>query len=266
MWILIGFGLGILVAYAAFRLHALNVSGAVSAAVIGGLIFGFGGLPWATLLLIFFISSSLLSRVSGQKKKVLYEKFAKDSRRDYGQVLANGGLGAVLALVYWFFPENMDLWIAFAGCMAAVNADTWGTELGVLSPVAPRLITNGRVVPNGTSGGITLAGYLASAAGAVLIGFVSAVFMPAYPAGVILFVVVLGGLAGATVDSLLGATVQGIYYCPKCKKETESAPEHHCGTETEHLRGWRWLNNDLVNLVCSIVGASIAVGGWLLFG
>jgi uncharacterized protein (TIGR00297 family) len=266
MQILGGFALGILVGYAAYRLGALDTSGAVSAALIGGLIFGLGGIPWATLLLVFFISSSLLSRADSNRKKSLHEKFAKGSRRDYGQVLANGALAAVLVLVHWITPDKVELWIAYAGCMAAVNADTWATELGVLSPTSPRLITNGSVVTRGTSGGITLVGYLASLAGAGIIAIIAALFTTTLPALTIVLIVILAGLIGATIDSLLGATVQGIYYCPSCDKETESHPGHHCGTETIQLRGWRWLNNDLVNLVCSLVGAGTALGWWLLIG
>jgi uncharacterized protein (TIGR00297 family) len=264
MQILIGFILGILIGYGAYKLGSLSASGAVAAAVIGGVIFGFGGLSWAILLLLFFISSSLLSRAYSRRKKAMKEKFAKGSRRDHGQVLANGGLAAVLALVQWFAPDQLWLWIAFAGGMAAVNADTWATELGVLSPVAPRLITNGKVVPRGTSGGVTLIGYLATLAGAGIIGLAAALFTPTMPGVEVAIVVLLGGLAGATVDSLLGATVQGIYYCPSCDKETESYPSHHCGTETIQRRGWRWLNNDLVNLFCSLVGAGVAVIVWRL--
>lgn len=263
--IAIGFSLGVVVGYTSYRLGALSTSGAVAASLVGGLIFGLGGIPWATLLLIFFISSSLLSRAFSRRKAALSEKFVKGSRRDHGQVLANGGLGALLALIYWYFPDHPVLWIAYAGAMAAVNADTWATELGVLSPSPPRLITNGRVVTRGTSGAVTLVGYLASLAGAGLIGLAAVFFAPSLPWLMILLILVAGGLAGSTVDSILGATVQGIYYCPQCDKETESYPLHHCGTETRHVRGWRWLSNDLVNLVCSCVGAGIAAVGWWLF-
>jgi uncharacterized protein (TIGR00297 family) len=262
MQIFLGFLLGVIVGYSAYRLAALSASGAVAASLVGGLIFGLGGVSWATLLLAFFISSSLLSRAYRRRKSTLNEKFAKGSQRDYAQVLANGGLGALLVLIHWFTPDQVELWAAFVGSMAAVNADTWGTELGVLSTSPPRLIANGRVVEKGTSGGVTLLGYLASTGGALIIGIFAAVFTPG---ATIILLAVLGGLAGATVDSILGATVQGIFYCPKCEKETESHPVHHCGTETTYVRGWRWLNNDLVNLICSLVGAAIAVGGWLLF-
>jgi hypothetical protein len=70
----------------------------------------------------------------------------------------------------------------------------------------------------------------------------------------------------ATADSLLGATLQAIYYCPSCEKETERHPQHTCGTNTDHIRGWRWLNNDWVNFTCSLVGALSAVAIWAVWG
>ena len=68
---------------------------------------------------------------------------------------------------------------------------------------------------------------------------------------------VAGGLAGSLFDSLLGATVQGIYYCEHCAKETENAI-HRCGHTTRLVRGWRWLNNDLVNFSASLLGGLVA--------
>ena len=75
----------------------------------------------------------------------------------------------------------------------------------------------------------------------------------------------IGGLAGSLFDSLLGATVQQIYYCDVCQKDTERKI-HKCGTETRSLRGWSWLNNDLVNLVASFVGGIMAVAVWTMVG
>ena len=73
----------------------------------------------------------------------------------------------------------------------------------------------------------------------------------------------MGGLAGSLFDSLLGATVQQIYYCDVCQKDTERRV-HKCGNETRPLRGWRWLNNDLVNLWSSIAGGLVALAVWSL--
>jgi uncharacterized membrane protein len=36
------------------------------------------------------------------------------------------------------------------------------------------------------------------------------------------------------------------------------------GTPTTFERGWRWLNNDMVNLLSSLVGGGVAVLAWLL--
>jgi uncharacterized protein (TIGR00297 family) len=270
MQIIIGILLGITVSIAAWRLGSLSRSGAWAAALTGGLIFGLGGLPWAALLLTFFISSSLLSKAFKKRKGALSEKFAKGSQRDWGQVLANGGLGTLLIVIFTLSgaesavegpvlsPVEGWVWFAYAGAMAAVNADTWATELGVLNPSRPRLITNRQPVDPGTSGGISLYGTLASLGGAALIGLVGAAFSPAGARLPLILAASLGGLCGSLFDSLLGATVQAIYHCPECDKETERHPIHICGTETTQMRGWAWLNNDLVNLLASMLGAGIA--------
>ncbi len=264
MQVLIGFLSAILIAILAWRAGSLSGSGAWAAVLTGGLIFGLGGIPWAILLLAFFISSSLLSRAFSKRKTSLAEKFSKGSRRDWGQVLANGGLGALLAIAYAIPPHYEWLLLAFAGAMAAVNADTWSTELGVLSEVPPRLITTGQKVEHGTSGGVTLTGTLAALGGAALIGIGAVIFTASQDWLSSLGIVILGGLVGSLFDSVLGATVQAIYWCPTCNKETERHPTHTCGSPTSQVRGWSWINNDMVNFACSLMGAIVAAGLWLL--
>lgn len=260
MQILVGFLLGALIGYLALRAGALKRSGAWAATLIGSTIFGLGHLPWAMLLLIFFISSSGLSHAFSRRKAALNEIFSKGSRRDWGQVMANGGLGALLAVAHGLLPGQPWPWIAFGGAMAAVNADTWATEVGVCSKQPPRLITNGKIAERGTSGGVTLLGYLAAFGGAALIGASAVVLSPEDNGLLLLGAITMAGLAGTTLDSILGATVQGIYYCRQCQKETERHPWHTCGTETRLVHGWRWLNNDWVNFACSLAGAITAVG------
>lgn len=277
----VGFVLSILIAGVGYRGHALARSGALGAILVGTIIFGLGGWVWGSLLVAFFVSSSLLSRYRRADKQDLADKFAKGSRRDLGQVLANGGWGALLALatvpnsvwpvigrVHGVVGPHPLLTAAFVGAMAAVNADTWATELGVLSAIPPRLITTGEVVPEGTSGGITPLGLFASLAGALLIGLLAMPLLRIHAllGGIIVSRLALGlplaattgGLAGSLFDSLLGATVQGVYYCDHCVKETESKV-HRCGQPTQLRRGWRWLNNDGVNFFCSVVGSLAAV-------
>jgi uncharacterized protein (TIGR00297 family) len=258
MQLIIGFILAVIIAGLAWKAGSLSRSGAWAAVLTGGLIFGLGGMPWAILLLTFFISSSALSRAFSKRKAGLAEKFSKSNQRDWGQVLANGGLGALLAVGYFIQPQFEWLWLAYAGAMAAVNADTWSTELGVLSPKSPRIITSGRKVERGTSGGITLAGTSAALGGAALIGVATVIFSPTPDWFTELVIIILAGLIGSLFDSVLGATIQAIYWCPICNKETERHPFHSCGTQTNQVRGWSWVNNDVVNFACSLMGALLA--------
>ncbi len=253
--IFLGIILSIIISLAAWRVHSLNRSGAFAAFILGCLIFGLGGLAWATLLLTFFISSSAFSRLFVARKKNLYEKFSKGSQRDWGQVLANGGLGAVLIILHLLSPRETWHWVAYVGAMAAVNADTWATELGVFSPSSPRLITNGEIVERGASGGVTLTGYLAALGGSLLVAIVALPFSKDQSSILILSAGIMGGIIGSSVDSLLGATVQAIYFCPTCHKETERYPLHTCGSQTTLHRGMAWMNNDWVNFFCAVAGA-----------
>jgi uncharacterized protein (TIGR00297 family) len=265
--ILIGLIFSALIGYAAFRRDSLTGSGVLGAVLVGTLIFGFGGWAWGLTLITFFVTSSLLSHYKEAQKEHLAEKFEKGQRRDLWQALANGGMGAVISVIYWR-TGNPLLAAAFIGAMATVNADTWATELGVLSKSQPRLITTGKPVEPGTSGGVSLAGTGAALAGALVIGLaVTALGIGEFwltgtgrlPLITALSAAVMGGLGGSLIDSLIGATVQAQYHCPRCDKDTEKAV-HSCGTPANHVRGWRWLNNDWVNFLASVAGALIGVG------
>ena len=257
----------------ASRRQALTNSGALGAILVGTVTFGFGGWIWGLVLVSFFALSSALSRYRQRDKSASAEKFQKGSQRDLGQVLANGGLAAFISFLYWVNPSPALL-AAFLGAMASVNADTWGTEIGILSPYGPRLITTGRRVPPGTSGGITLLGTTASAVGGVFIGLLAYVLLSlesllrgTNPLTIswIIPTALVSGLVGSLFDSLLGATVQGIYYCARCEEETERT-QHSCGLRTTHLRGVRWLDNDVVNSVSSVCGALVATAVWGVLG
>jgi uncharacterized protein (TIGR00297 family) len=257
--ILYGFVIAVVIALAAYRLKSLSLSGALAAAFVGTAIFGMGGWQWAVILLTFFISSSLLTRLFGKRKSTVNEKFDKGGQRDAGQVLANGGIAALCAVIHFLLPSAAWPWMAFTASMAAVNADTWGTELGVLSTIPPRMITTGRPVEKGTSGGISLVGTLAALGGAGLVAVLTQVVNPSTNAVLTLTLICLAGLLGAMFDSLLGGTLQAIYFCPQCQKETERHPIHSCGTETSRVRGLKWLNNDLVNVGCAMAGALLGL-------
>ena len=257
--LLVGLLFAALIAFAAYRARSLSKSGAWGAFLTGTIIFGLGGWKWAVLLMAFFVSSSALTRLFGKKKASLNEKFDKGGTRDIGQVLANGAIASIFAGLQFFFPLASWTWLAFAASLAAVNADTWATELGVLSPSLPRLITNWKPVERGTSGAISLFGTLAAAGGGTFIALLGAWLGPAGHFWASLEIILIAGLLGSLFDSFMGATVQAIYRCPQCDKETEKHPLHTCGSQTVQIRGWSWLNNDMVNLGCALMGAVIGL-------
>ncbi|WP_299288590.1 DUF92 domain-containing protein [Thermoflexus sp.] len=250
--LVLSFGIG----GVAYRLEALDRSGWLGAVLVGTAVFGFGGWPWAFLVLAFFISSSALTHYRAGRKAGVAREFAKGGRRDLGQALANGGVGALLALL-WALSPHPALWWAFAGSLAAVTADTWATEIGLLSPRPPRRIRDGRPVPPGTSGAISPEGTAAAGIGALGIGLLALLGSPVGGSIEDALLVGMAGLLAALFDSLLGATVQGIYWCDRCGKETER-PVHGCGQRTRWLRGWPWLTNDGVNALAALAGALLA--------
>ncbi|MCE1253442.1 MAG: DUF92 domain-containing protein [Anaerolineae bacterium] len=268
--LLVGFTAALLVSIAARRAHSLSLSGAIAATLLGTVIFGLGGLAWALILLTFFITSTLLSRLFRKRKQVYNEKYSKGSERDAGQVLANGGIAGLFVILNILFPNAGLWWLAFAGSLAAANADTWATELGVLGHSEPILITSGKKVERGTSGGISAFGTLIGFGGALLVSLVAALcwtWATGLPDSLPLFLlrwlgVGVAGVLGSLTDSWLGATVQAIYTCPTCNKETERHPLHSCGTPTRLIRGLAWMDNDWVNTLCTLAGALAA----LIFG
>ena len=275
-------------AVAAWRARALTAGGAAAAGLIGLVVFGFGGLAAAVPLLVFFVTGTGLTRWSarrlrpasarpaagaaGRGPKGRSDRGGQDTGSDVrgrraSQVAANGAVAAAAVLGAALWPD--PAWAAaYGGAVAAAAADTWATELGVLSKRPPVIITTGRPAAPGQSGAVSAPGTGAGMAGAVLIGFTWAAaaalgqpFGAPPPAALPLAVAAAaGGFLGMAADSVLGATVQVRFGCPACGAETEG-PVHFCrpgGVRTEPRRGWRAFNNDTVNFTATLAGAAAA--------
>lgn len=267
-WIL-GLTGSVLIAAAAYWKRALSGSGAFAAVGVGTCLYALGSVSWFGLMIGFFVSSTLLTKWKKHLKKDAEAKYQKSGRRDAGQVLANGGIGALLCILSAVYPGASWLVIAYVGVMATVTADTWATEIGGFSKRDPRSILTWKQVPKGTSGGVSWLGWAASAGGGAFIGILFCLFAKwdqlvesgLWPVGIhpiwVLPAALLTGWIGANADSLLGATVQAVYRCPCCGEEVEA--RQHCGHKTELLRGWRRMDNDAVNLISSVCGGGFIV-------
>jgi uncharacterized protein (TIGR00297 family) len=243
------------IAIAAWRAGSLSPSGAVAALVIGTAAVA-AGWAWGALLILYFLSSSALSRMGTQVKAQRGGGIVeKGGARDATQVLANGAVFAAAAALQLVHPS--ELWLAAgAGALAASAADTWGTEIGMLAKSSPRMITTWRIVPTGTSGGVSASGLAAMVAGTLFIAV--AAWLLHWNARVAI-AVSLGGIVGALSDSFGGALWQSRRFCAQCKSATERLV-HDCGTRTTRAGGLEWLDNDGINAACTLVGALVSIG------
>lgn len=172
------------------------------------------------------------------------------------QVGANGSLFAICALAALITGRDALALMAL-GALAAAAADTWATELGTLWGGTPRALFGGKRLAPGMSGGVTVVGLLASVAGAIAVAAPGALLVGTLPWQTVVIAVATAGVLGGLADSALGATVQARRHCGACDRLTERAV-HDCGTRTTHARGLRWMTNDTVNLLATLVGALVA--------
>ena len=255
-------------------------SGVLAAGIVGVTLFIVHPALWI-ILLTFFFTSTKLTHFRGERKTVTQKEFAKGGTRDAGQVLANS-FGALvfsaLQLIFLGFEDEMPLtgfFLAAITYFAAMAADTYATEIGILSKYSPRLITNPRKsVPVGTSGGVTIDGMLAGLAGSTVMAIATFVCAIIFSANELILdeillkvafciIITISGFFGMLLDSFLGATIQAMNYCPKCEKFTEALLHVACGgTPTVFRRGIQWFSNDWVNLSSGMIVASISFVVW----
>jgi uncharacterized protein (TIGR00297 family) len=203
------------------------------------------------LLIVYFVATSFLSRLaSGRSGEQLSGIVAKGEKRDVWQVLANGAVYSTAAALT-AIPDAYT-WITWGalGALSAAAADSWATELGSWLGGRPRSITSRTYVRKGESGGVTATGLGGAIGGAGFVAIVAGCL--GFPRGLAIATVV-SGFAGSIADSLLGATIQERRWCDACNEPTERAV-HRCGSATRHVGGVEGLDNDAINLLCTLSG------------
>jgi uncharacterized protein (TIGR00297 family) len=259
--LIIGITLSLLISYTAFKKNSLNLSGFFGAMLLGTLLYVFGSMYFWSILIGFFVSSSILTKFKKKDKETLDDITEKTGSRDFMQVIANGGLGLIYAILYYTLKDPVYL-LAYAVSFSAANADTWSSEIGVLSKSSPFSIITFKRTMKGQSGAISLLGTLAAFLGAL---FISIIFIIEYAfsfgwTNKLIFyflIVLLCGFIGSIVDSILGATIQAKYKCKVCDKITEKRDHHDI--ETMHVKGFKIINNDVVNFISPLIATILAI-------
>ncbi len=205
-----------IIAFLSVKARFLTVGGAIAAFILAGLIFGLGGIKWSVPILTFFILSSILSKLRKKRNVEVEIFFEKSGVRDHYQVIANGGLGGVLVILYAIYPNEL-FYLIYLATLSAVCADTWATEIGTWKKTATYNILNLKPIEQGTSGGISIIGSIGATLGSFAIALSGIGWIEiAYIHYVIL--ILLAGLFGSFFDSVLGATIQEQNKCSVCNK------------------------------------------------
>ena len=239
---------------AGYFLKSLTLSGAFSAGIVGLAAYLGFGVDGLYLLGAFFATSSLWSKYKSSAKSIIEEKLAKGARRDWRQVVANGGAAGLFSIIYYFNPETIWL-IGFLVCLASANSDTWASEIGSLSKQDPLYIRTFKRVGKGTSGAISLLGSTASIAGSFLIAIIG--FWLFDLDFLLSSLVFLFGYIGNVIDTLIGAFYQQLYVCRQCGIETEK--KSHCHLPTSRIKGFIFVDNDMVNFLSGFLAAVFAI-------
>ncbi len=271
LWeVLLGLAVGLLVAVLGHRARLLTRSGSLAVIAVSTVVCGAGGWEWGTVLTVHLVSGGAWSLFRRGVKQSLAKHHELTPARNASQLLARTGWAALLALVRLAGANSTLVYVAFVGAIAAATADRWNTEVGMLSHDPPRMISTRMRAEAGTPGAVSSLGLVAALVGTWLVGFAGlgtralSSWLDARPYDrSILWLplaAVIAGLVGSLVDSLLGATAQAMYYCEACHRTTED-PMHTCAGELEpvrRIRGVPWLTDGMVDLVSSLVGATLA--------
>ncbi|MHA1649346.1 MAG: DUF92 domain-containing protein [Candidatus Helarchaeota archaeon] len=259
-----------------YAIKIVSVSGLLAGLVVGLTVWLFGGWSWFVLILLFHLSAAFFTKFKYKRKAKAGLAQEKGGAREWSNVMANGGFPAICAaleglVVFLSLPGEIFLF-GFIGAVATMCADTIATEVGLLSKQTPRLITHlGEKVEPGTSGGVTILGELGALIGTVIIGgggwLLSSFGVQFTNSGTnfgvfLLIIAIISGMLGCLVDSIIGATIQGIFKCSVCGKITEKAK--HCGEKSIYQRGIAFFENNMVNFVAATIGGVIAMGLFLI--
>ena len=257
----IEFSIVVAFALTAVLLNTIDGRGFLACTVVGFSIIYGGGLSWFVIVAVFFTLGVVFTLYKYGYKKRLGSAQEKGGTRSWPNILANGGIASAIALRNFINP-SVGLSALFLGAISTSAADTVATELGLLSHKKPRLVTNlARTVAPGTSGGVTLLGVLGAVFASLVIGSM-AFLLGLMPTQLeVVPICVIGGVLGASFDSVLGAVVQRRGYCVICHKPTEAL--RHCGESTHVAGGVRYIENNMVNLLASVVGAAASLAVFL---
>jgi uncharacterized protein (TIGR00297 family) len=215
---------------AAFAARTVTSSGAMAGLVVGTTLFAtLGWRAWLLLGCSWLVAMTTTAAGRRQKEgRGIGE--ARRGQRAAGHVLANTGAAAIVAIVAAGSPGDPALVAGFAAALATGASDTAASEIGKAVGGRTWLLPSFDLVAPGTLGAASTAGTIAGVLSACLFGMVA--------------------LGAGLVHSWLEAAIISLAATIALVAEGPLA----VATEGRGL-----LDNDGVNFVSSVVGATLAV-------
>ena len=204
----------LLLGYLAYVAKIADISGLLSATLVGVLIIAFTNVWWFLLLLTFYMLGGGFTKYKYEYKKSLGIAQGKGGARGYRNVFSNSIFAIAASICYTIFPPASHLFMyIYLGSVATATGDTLASEVGTTYKGSPRMITTLKKVEPGTDGGVSTLGETASLLGSLVIAIFAVLFgvIAVDPNRLCLIgmaIVVVSGFVGTNIDSLLGATLQ----------------------------------------------------------
>jgi len=268
-WFPVALIISVLVAWALIKWNWLTVSGALMACTLAFVVLFLA--KWSIFPLItFLVLGSLAGKIRANAKEGGDAK--QGLARDHWQVLANGGIFMLLAMLAFLnesgwldsflgihtevlrFSETCHLLAIIS--LAVSCADTLSSDFGRVWGGSPRNIITGKRMLKGVSGGVTGAGFVGAFLGAVSIAiFVFWTELSSLGSSVSTFwLIAVFGFIGSILDSVLGVLFQAKYL-----DEMGNQVDSSDGGRRSMAAGYRWITNDVVNAVTGILMLLVAV-------
>ncbi|KAL6199029.1 hypothetical protein ACLB2K_028816 [Fragaria x ananassa] len=214
----------------------LSLSGIAAAFLLGTLTWRAFGPPGFLLVATYFVIGTAVTKVRMAQKEAEGVAEKRKGRRGPGSVIGSSAAGCICAFLTIFLVGGKAysrLWqLGFVASFCTKLSDTVSSEVGKAYGKTTYLVTTLKVVPRGTEGAVSLEGTLAGLLASVLLAFVGCLIGQINgPEAVIC---VIASQIANVGESIIGAALQD--------KE-----------------GFRWLNNDAVNVINISMGSIFAV-------
>ena len=202
--LLVTFGIVSVLVLISEKYRVLDRLGVYAAAALGLVVGGLGHWTWLVILLGFLGTSHKATKWRFDEKTAKGLSESSDGHRSWGNVVANGGLPGLVAIISWLLGDHENgLWI-FAASVAVAASDTFASEIGCLDERV-RMITTMKKCEPGLNGGFSPNGQMAALVGSSIIAVLA--FLSDQNVELTLLVAVIGWL-GCQVDSFLGAILE----------------------------------------------------------